>query len=236
MQANEQCFSDATRRSVTHPTVHPAPPDGLVLLEQFGTTISVKRDRQIYSQDDEADCCYKILRGCVRVVNFMEDGRRQIDQFLVAGELLGFDALETHDFGAEAVTDVVLRRFPRRTVDKLAESNIALTRRLRDMTAISLRMAHTRLIQLGRTSASERVARFLLDMTERPSGARRTVLDLPMSRGDIADHLGLTIETVCRVLAHLCRQGAIVIDPTDRSKITIRDDMTLQQVASEARH
>jgi hypothetical protein len=57
-----------------------------------------------------------------------------------------------------------------------------------------------------------------------------------MSRSDVADHLGLTIETVCRVLAHLCREGAIVIDPTDRSRITIRDDMALQQVASEARH
>jgi CRP/FNR family nitrogen fixation transcriptional regulator len=236
MQATEQSFSDATRRSVTRPTVHPAPPDALVLLEQFGTTISVKRDRQICSQGDEASCCYKILSGCVRIVNFLEDGRRQIDQFLMAGDLLGFDALETHDFGAEAVTDVVLRRFPRRTVDKLAESNIALTRRLRDMTAISLRMAHARLTQLDRTSASERVVRFLLDMTERLPGSRRSVLDLPMSRSDIADHLGLTIETVCRVLAHLCREDAIAIDPTDRSRITIRDGMALQQVASEARH
>jgi CRP-like cAMP-binding protein len=151
MQAIEQCFSDATRRSVTRPTVQPAPPDALVLLEQFGTTISVKRDRQIYSQDDEADCCYKILSGCVRIVNFMEDGRRQIDQFLMAGKWLGFDDLETHDFGAEAVTGVVLRCFPRRAVDKLAESSIGLTRRLRDMTAISLRMAHARLKQLDRT-------------------------------------------------------------------------------------
>jgi CRP-like cAMP-binding protein len=166
----------------------------------------------------------------------MEDGRRQIDQFLMAGEWLGFDALETHDFGAEAVTGVVLRRFPRRAVDKLAESNIGLTRRLRDMTAISLRMAHARLKQLDRTSASERVATFLLDMTERLPGSRRTVLDLPMSRSDVADHLGLTIETVCRVLAHLCREGAIAIDPTDRGRITIRDDMALQQLASEARH
>ena len=104
------------------------------------------------------------------------------------------------------------------------------------MTAISLRKAHARLIQLDRTSASERVARFLLDMTERLQASRRTVLDLPMSRSDIADHLGLTVETVCRVLAQLCREGAIAIDPADRSRITIRDDMALQQVTSEARH
>ena len=236
MQATQQCFSDATGRSVTRSVLRPAPRDELVLLEQFGTTISVDRDRQIYSQGDEADCCYRILSGYVRIVNFLEDGRRQIDQFLMAGDFLGFDALGTHDFGAEAVTDVVLRRYPRRTVDKLAESNIALTRRLRELTAISLRMAHARLIQLASTSASERVATFLLDMAERLPWSRPTVLDLPMTRSDIADHLSLTIETVCRVLAHLGRDGAIAIDPIDRSKITILDGMALQQVASETRH
>jgi len=166
----------------------------------------------------------------------MEDGRRHIDQFLMAGDLLGFDDLGTHDFGAEAVTDVVLRRYPRRAVDKLAEGNIVLTRRFRDLTVISLRMAHARLIQLASTSAPERVAAFLLDMAERLPRSRPTVLDLPMTRSDIADHLGLTIETVCRVLAHLGRESAIAIDPTDRSKITIRDDMALQRVASETRH
>jgi CRP-like cAMP-binding protein len=187
MQAN------ATGRSVTRAVTQPGPRDALVLLEQFGTTISVEHDRQIYSQGDEADRCYKILRGCVRMVNLTEDGRRQIDQFLMAGDLLGFDDLGRHDFGAEAVTDVVLRRYPRRAVDKLAEGNIALTRRLRDLTAISLRMAHARLIQLASTSAPERVAAFLLDMAERLPWSRPTVLDLPMTRSDIADHLGLTV-------------------------------------------
>ena len=230
MQAN------ATGRSVTRAAIPPAPRDALVLLERFGTTISVEHDRQIYGQGDEANCCCKILSGCVRIVSLMEDGRRHIDQFLMAGDLLGFDDLGTHDFGAEAVTDVVLRRYPRRAVDKLAEGNIVLTRRFRDLTVISLRMAHARLIQLASTSAPERVAAFLLDMAERLPRSRPTVLDLPMTRSDIADHLGLTIETVCRVLAHLGRESAIAIDPTDRSKITIRDDMALQRVASETRH
>ena len=101
------------------------------------------------------------------------------------------------------------------------------------MTAISLCMAHTRLIQLSRTSAPERVVRFLLDMTERLSGSHPTVLDLPMSRSDIADYLGMTIETVCRVLAHLRREGTVAID---RSRITIHDEVALQQMASEPRH
>jgi CRP-like cAMP-binding protein len=101
------------------------------------------------------------------------------------------------------------------------------------MTGISLRMAHSRLVLLGRKTASERIASFLLEMVERLPEARAHVLDLPMGRTDIADHLGLTIETVCRVLAHLRRDGTVAIE---RGSITIRDDAALQQMASDSRH
>ena len=203
------------------------------MLDQFGTTVTVQHDRQLHGQGDQADFCYRILSGCVRTVKLIEDGRRQIGEFLMAGDLLGFDAMGIYDFAAETVSDVVLRRYPRRMVEALAESNVALTRRLRDMTAISLRMAHTRMVLLGRKTASERIASFLLEMVERLPAARPNVLDLPMGRTDIADHLGLTIETVCRVLAHLRRDGTVTID---RGSITIRDEEALQQMASEARH
>lgn len=207
--------------------------DPLDLLEQFGTTISVQRDREIHAQGDQAAYCYRIVSGCIRMVKLMEDGRRQIGEFLMTGDLLGFDALETYDFATEAVSDVVLRRYPRRMVDALAERNIALARRLRAVTSISLRLAHTRLVLLGRKTASERIASFLLEMIERLPNVRRNVLDLPMSRTDMADHLGLTIETVCRVLAHLRRDGTIAIE---RGSIAIHDAVALQQLASEPRH
>ena len=215
-----------------HPR-QPAPRDEMNLLEQFGTTVSVLRDREIHGQDDEANCCYRILSGCVRMVRLMEDGRRQIGEFLMAGDVFGFDALGTYDFAAEAVSDVVLRRYPRRMVDALADGNFALTRRLRDMTSVSLRTAHTRLVLLGRKTASERIATFLVEMAERLPERLANVLDLPMSRTDMADHLGLTIETVCRVLGLLRREGTIA---TDRGRITIRNPLALQQMASEARH
>ena len=234
VQGTGHRFADAVvRRSIIPFANQPAPRDALVLLDQFGTVVSVQHDRQIHGQGDQADFCYRILSGCVRTVRLMEDGRRQIGEFLMAGDLLGFDALEVYDFAAEAVSDVVLRRFPRRMVDALAESNVALTRRLRDMTSISLRTAHARLVLLGRKTASERIASFLLEMAERLPGAHDHVLDLPMGRTDIADHLGLTIETVCRVLGHLRREGTIAIE---RSSITIRNDVALQQMASELRH
>lgn len=216
------------------PALRPFPTrDPLDLLEQFGTTISVPRDREIHGQGDRSAWCYRVISGCVRVVNLLEDGRRQISEFLMPGDTLGFDALEIHDFAAEAVTDVILRRYPRRMVDALAERNMTLARRLRDVMSTNLRMAHARLVLLGRKTASERIASFLLEMVERLPQARRNVLDLPMSRTDIADHLGLTIETVCRVLAHLRREGTILID---RANITISNVTALQQMASEARH
>jgi len=228
----EQQASNANHRAL--PAFAPAASrDALDLLEQFGVTVTVPREREIHGQGDDAKYCYRVLSGCVRMVNLMEDGRRQIGEFLMAGDVFGFDALSTYDFAAEAVSDVVLRRYPRRMVDAFAENNMALARRLRGMTSVSLRLAHTRLVSLGRKTASERIASFLIEMTERLPQGRADVVDLPMSRTDMADHLGLTIETVCRVLAHLRKEGTIVID---RSSITIRDGVALQQMSSEPRH
>ena len=82
------------RRSIIPSVNQPAPRDALLVLDQFGTIVSVQHDRQIHGQGDQADFCYRILSGCVRTVKLMEDGRRQIGEFLMAGDLLGFDALE----------------------------------------------------------------------------------------------------------------------------------------------
>jgi CRP-like cAMP-binding protein len=236
MQATMQTVErrrDTASGLAAQPFRQPAPRDALDLLEQFGGTMSIRREREIHCQGDQAVSCYRILSGCVRLVKLMEDGRRQVGEFLMAGDLLGFDALDTHDFAAEAVTDVVLRRYPRRMVDALAESNVALARRLRDLTSVSLRTAHLRLLLLGRKTASERIASFLLEMAERLPQIHVRVLDLPMSRTDMADHLGLTIETVCRILAHLRRDGTITIE---RNRIEIHNAVDLQQMASEPRH
>lgn len=233
MQTMERLAGSAARRPTVQPAMQPSPRDALDLLEQFGATVSVLRDQEIHGQGEQATSCYRIVRGCVRMVKLMEDGRRQIGEFLMAGDLLGFDALDTHDFAAEAVSDVVLRRYPRRMVDALAERNAHLARKLRALTSVSLRTAHTRLVLLGRKTASERIATFLLEMAERLPQTRKGTLDMPMSRTDMADHLGLTIETVCRILALLRREATIVIE---RGTIEIRDRACLQQMASEARH
>lgn len=94
-------------------------------LESRATTILAERDEEIVAQDEKATYCWLVVSGCVRTVQLMEDGRRQVGEFLFAGDLFGWDALDTHDFSAEAVSPVTLRRFARRDVDALADRDWA---------------------------------------------------------------------------------------------------------------
>lgn len=203
-------------------------PDALDLLEQFGTTVVVKREREICGEGEPAEFCWRILSGCVRTVKCMEDGRRQIGEFLWQGDFLGIDDLDLHDFNAEAVTDVTLRCYPRRMVEALAQSHTALAMRLRMMTVGKLRQTYQHMITLGRSSASEKIAYFLLEMSRRSKSADRQLLNVPMSRTDIADYLGMTIETVCRTLARL-RQDDIL--SVSHSCIELRDRAALLGLA-----
>ena len=214
-------------------SVHPTAPDALDLLEQFGSTVTVQRAHGIHAQGESAKYCWRILSGCVRTVKLMEDGRRQVGEFLLPGDVFGLDDLGTHDFAAEAVTDVQLRRYPRRMVEALADSHAGLARRLREMALTSLRFAHERIVLLGRKTAMEKIASFMLEMDRRSSTPGRAMLGLPMNRTDIADHLGLTVETVCRVLAHLKRGGTLAIA---RTGVELRDRRYLRDLACESRH
>jgi CRP/FNR family nitrogen fixation transcriptional regulator len=213
--------------------------DPLDLLAGSGMTISLPRERELHAQGDRAAFCYRVVSGCVRTVKLMEDGRRQIGGFLLAGDCLGFDALDTHDFAAQAVTDVVLRRYRRCEVEALMDRHAALARVLRRVTARDLRDAYDRILLLGRKTASERIATFLLEMAGRQADGRSggcpggVKVALPMSRTDIADHLGLTVETVCRMMTHLRREGTIAIEP---GQVELRSLAALQHMAADPRH
>jgi CRP-like cAMP-binding protein len=204
------------------------------LLEQFGNTIRLARDQEIHAEGANTEYCYRVLSGCARTVRLMEDGRRQVGEFLLPGDIFGMDDLHTHAFAAEAVCELVMRRYPRRMVEALAESRPALARRIRELALTHLRVAHERIVLLGRKTAIERVASFVLELDRRRTFAvDRTLLDLPMGRIDIADHLGLTVETVCRVLAHLKRSGAISVS---RASLRLLDRVTLHELASEVHY
>jgi CRP/FNR family nitrogen fixation transcriptional regulator len=215
------------------PAPQTPPPATLDVLEQFGTRQTVRRGEEFYAAGDAARFCYRILSGSVRTVGLDEDGRRHIAEFLLPGDLFGFDSLGTHHLSAEALTGTVVMRYPRGVIDTMAEQHGALALRLRNLTMQNLRRAHEKMFLLGRKSASERIASFLLEMAARAPGKGRGAVDLPMSRGDIADHLGLTIETVSRNIAQLCRDGTIAVA---KSGIEIRDRDALEAFGTDTRH
>jgi len=215
----------------------------------IAATLHHDRDEEIIAQGARAENCFQVVSGCVRTVRLLEDGRRQVGEFLFAGDVFGWDAVEEHEFAAEAVTPVTLRRLRLSVVEAHADGDRAFARRLRRYTADQVRLARSRLVLLGRKTASERVASFLLEMCARldrpslthlnlahlnlarPNLARpgvtcssNTVIELPMSRADMADYLGLTIETICRGLSELRRRGTIVVA---RTRVAIQDPNAL---------
>jgi CRP/FNR family nitrogen fixation transcriptional regulator len=155
---------------------------------------------EIYAQGEKAGTFYQIEFGAVRVYRLLADGRRQISAFHLAGETFGFEADTTHHFFAEAINAVAVRSF------RFA-AGVDVSRQLLPLALKGLTRAQEHLLVLGRQNAIERVAAFLVDMAERQGGLRQ--IELPMSRMDIGDYLGLTIETVSRVFTRLKDKGVI---------------------------
>lgn len=194
-----------------------------------GTVLEVERDAEIVAQSSQTDHCMQVLSGCVRTFSLLEDGRRQIAEFLFPGDLLRWEAFSADDFGAEAVTPVTLRRIPHKVIEERANSDLAFARRLRSYSATQMCAARARCILLGRKTATERVASFLLEMAARLGEAGVAGIDLPMSRTDIADYLGLTTETVCRSLTEMRQLGLIDVQ---RAKFVVLQRVALAQAGS----
>ncbi|MFI4947476.1 MAG: helix-turn-helix domain-containing protein [Alphaproteobacteria bacterium] len=216
-------YGDALDRSGSATVARSGGLDALVAFERIGTRRTLARNEEIFAEGDAADCWYKVVSGTVRLCKLLADGRRHIAEFYFGGDCFGLENMPERLFSAEAVGEVIVMRYPRRATERLIDENPTLARGLRDMTLRDLANAQCRMLMLGRMSAPERVATFLLDMCERRDAIR--ALDLPMSRNDIADYLGLTIETVCRVMSIFKRDGVIGI-PTPH-RIELRDRAAL---------
>jgi CRP-like cAMP-binding protein len=202
--------------------------DALVALERIGARLRFARNQEIYGQGESAGCWYKVISGTVRVCKLRTDGRRHIAEFCFSGDGFGLESGAERRFSAEAVENVTLMRYPRGATERLAEANPAVARLLRDMTLKSLMAAQARLMILGRMTASERVVSFLLELSERNDDEK--CIELPMGRCDISDYLGLTIETVCRVLSDLRRRGVIEVSP---HSITLLDRFALEAIGED---
>lgn len=172
-----------------------------------GSVQTFAKDEEIFSEGERAAFVYKVLSGVVRTSKLLSDGRRQIDAFHLAGDIFGIEAGEEYRFCAESVGDCVVVAYRRTHLASLTGNDTQLAQDMTMGMMRSLVRAQNHMLLLGRKSALEKIATFLLEMAERT--ADDDALDLPMSRTDIADHLGLTIETVSRSFTQLERQGII---------------------------
>lgn len=186
----------------------------------------------IVNEGDAATHFFNITEGAVKVYKLMPDGRRQITGFLFAGDLLGLAVNDTYTYSAEALTSVTVCQFPRRQLERLLDEFPKMEKRLLAMASNELAAAQAQMMLLGRKTAHERIASFLLSLAERQErlGDGDEVLHLPMTRTDIADFLGLTTETASRVFTSLKKRGYITLESSDRVRITDRDE--LEELAS----
>jgi len=181
-------------------------------IEMMGALMQFDRNAEIYGESEPADYFYKVVSGAVRTYKMLNDGRRQIGSFYLPGDIFGLEVGGEHTFSAEAVADSKVLVIRRSAVAALAGRNKEVAGQLWTMTAAELQRAQDHIMLLVKT-AQERVVGFLLEMAARTPGASE--VDLPMSRQDIADYLGLTIETVSRMMTQLENSGAIAV-PTSR--------------------
>jgi CRP-like cAMP-binding protein len=194
-------------------------------IELMGAPMPFARNAEIYGENEPAEYLYKVISGTVRTYKVLNDGRRQIGAFYLPGDIFGLEVGAEHSFSAEAIVDCRVLVIKRSALVALAARDNEVARQLWALTAGELQRARDHIMLLIKT-AQERVAGFLLEMAAR-SPASNSV-DLPMSRQDIADYLGLTIETVSRTLTQLENSAAIAV-PTSR-RIVLRNQAALSRL------
>ena len=192
------------------------------LFEMIGASMSFARNAEIYGENEPAEYLYKLVSGSVRTSKMLNDGRRQIGAFYLPGDIFGLEVGSEHALAAEAITDAKVIVVKRSAVEALAARDSEVARQLRAMTGRELQRMQHHILLLIR-SAKERVAGFLLEMAARVKC--NDEIELPMSRQDIADYLGLTIETVSRTLRILENSAAIAL-PNSR-RIVLRNHSAL---------
>ncbi|KMO36749.1 helix-turn-helix domain-containing protein [Methylobacterium aquaticum] len=198
-------------------------PDGA----ETGARRRFEAEEEIYAEGDRVIHFYKVVSGAVRTYRLLSDGRRQIDGFHLPGDIFGLEAGTERRTGADAVIDTTLTAYRRNDRDALTDEVGALAQEVVAAMLRALERAQDHMMLLGRKSAKERVASFLLALAER--AGTEGLIALPMSRADIADHLGLTIESVSRTLTQLERDGVIALQAQRRS-VVVQDMPALRRL------
>lgn len=191
----------------------------------MGAVLSYSRNSEIFGENEPAEYLYKVVSGAVRTYKILSDGRRQIGGFYLPGEVFGLSFDAEHVMSAEAIVESKVLVVRRNVLEAFADRHPSIGRELFTVTGRELQRVQNRILLLIK-SAQERVAGFLMEMADRAS--TEGAVDLPMSRQDIADYLGLTIETVSRTLTALEHSRAIDV-PTSR-RIVLRNLPSLHRM------
>src|SRR6201987_2247896 len=189
----------------------------------MGGVVAYPRNSEIFGENEPADYLYKVVSGTVRTYKILGDGRRQVSGFYLPGDIFGLEFTDEHTLSAEAISDAKVLVVKRSALNALASGDDSVAQQLFALTGRELHRVQNRILLLIK-NARERVASFLLEMAERAS--ENNAIELPMSRQDIADYLGLTIETVCRTLTSLETASAIEVSACSR-RIVLRNRAAL---------
>ena len=200
-------------------------------LSAIAVVTEVPAGQCFIDEGEPANCFFNVTAGSAKLFKLLPDGRRQITGFVGPGHFLGLAVSDTYAFGAEAIERVRFCRFPRNKLRALLDEFPLMEKRLLEVAAHELVAAQEQMLLLGRKTARERMASFLLAQSRQgvPCGQPRPRFRLPMTRSDIADYLGLTIETVSRTLTRLRAEGLIEI--ISQSELMVCDATGLENLA-----
>ena len=196
------------------------------VMDRLGVRMTFAKDEEIYAQEEEADLIYRVVSGVVRTTRLLSDGRRQVGDFYHVGDLFGLEVGAQHRYSAEALCDCTVQVVKRSSLRAQAGEG-ELDRAIWEATCRDLERAQDHVLLLGRKTAAEKVASFLMELAQR---GEAEAVDLPMGRQDIADYLGLTIETVSRMLTQL--QSSKVVEFASCRQFRVRKWEVLERLAA----
>jgi CRP/FNR family transcriptional regulator len=204
--------------------------DELIELEKMLSKRALEAGQQLIAEGEKGHFAYSVQQGCLKLFKSLSDGRRQIVGFLLPGDFIGLPARGDYMYSAEAVERTEVCRFPQRGFEHLFQNSPDLEHRILSIVRDEMVAAQNHMLLLGRRTARERLACFLLDFRERylEQNLPVDVMRLPMSRMDIADYLGLTVETVSRMFSQMRREGLLVLPRSD--SVSIPDIAKLEAI------
>lgn len=233
LSASQDIVCEGPRNVFAFPLPSRRDADSEQISEQFAQTMpSVYAAREdLFLEGDESSHVVEVVEGVICAYRLLPDGHRHVVSFYFPGDLIGYCSPSTHTFSAQALTKVRVRRIPRNVLNQLIETRPQFARRLLKLAADELTMTREHMLCLAAKSAEARMAVFLLALSRRnrETGGDPARVELPMTRVDIGDYLGLTIETVSRTFSKLKRSGIIALPRT--TTVLIRDAAVLAEMA-----